>query len=462
MPAPDKRPQREASRWAKLGDVAGPTRYAKTVDGVHVAYQVSGEGPVDVLVVPGFVSHVELAWDVSLFTGPLLRWLGRFARVIHFDKRGTGLSDRIVGAATLEQRMEDVRAVLDAASLERVSIVGVSEGGPMSLLFAATYPERTDSLVLIGSFARLSQAEDQPFGYPVGAAEQIADSFEEGWGSGSVLGAFFPVASVDPHMVEEMARYERNSASPDAIGQIIRLLKSIDVRPILSAISVPTLVVHSSGDPIVPVQCGRDLADRIPGARFLELPGLEHLPTRGPGIDDFGEVELFLAGRRTPPAAERALATILFTDIVSSTSRSAELGDALWRELLDRHDRILLELIGQHRGRAIKSTGDGVLAAFDGPARAVACGLAACDEARHLGITVRAGVHAGECEQRGDDLSGIAVHIAARICALAEPDEVLVSRTVTDLVAGSGLRFSERAGTSFAASPVASGCSSRR
>jgi pimeloyl-ACP methyl ester carboxylesterase/class 3 adenylate cyclase len=417
------------------------TRYAKSADGAHIAYQVSGKGSLTVLVVPGFVSHVELVWDVPLFVGPFIRWLGRFARVIHLDKRGTGLSDRSIGAPTLEQRMDDVRAVMDAADCERAALVGISEGGPMSLLYAATHPDRTAALVLVGSFARLPRGPDQDFGYTPEAAATFAEFFETHWGTGEVLRLFFPGAAEDPLAVDQMARYERNSASPGAMGGIIRLLAEIDVRPVLPTISVPTLVVHRRADPIVPVECGQDLAARIPNAQYVELAGEDHVPSGGPGLDDFSEVEEFISGGRTPPDPDRMLATVLFTDIVGSTSRAAELGDARWRELLDRHDAAIRGQIEQFRGREVKTTGDGFFATFDGPARAVGCALAACAEARPLGLSLRAGVHTGECEQRGADLGGIAVHIGARICALAEANEVLVSRTVTDLVAGSGLGF---------------------
>ncbi len=420
------------------------TRYAKSADGAHVAYQVSGDGPLSVVVVPGFVSHVELAWDVPLFVGPFLRWLGRFARVIHLDKRGTGLSDRAIGAPTLEQRMDDVRAVMDATGCERAALIGISEGGPMSILYAATYPERTAALILVGSFARLAQGPDQAFGYSAEAAEDYAVFFESQWGTGAVLSLFFPGAAEDPGIRDQMARYERNSASPNAMGEIIRLLVEIDVRPILPTISIPTLVVHRAGDPIVPVQCGRDLAARIPLARYVELTGEDHLPSVGPGFDDFADVEEFLTGRRPEPEPDRMLATVLFTDIVGSTRRAVELGDARWRELLDRHDAMMRRHIDRFRGREIKVTGDGFFAAFDGPARAVGCALAASREATSLGLSLRAGVHTGECEQRDRDLGGIAVHVGARICSLAEPSEVLASRTVTDLVAGSGLTFEDR------------------
>jgi class 3 adenylate cyclase len=420
------------------------TRYAKTADGAHIAYQVSGEGPLSVVVVPGFVSHVELVWDVPLFVGPFLRWLGRFARVIHFDKRGTGLSDRAIGAPTLEQRMDDVRAVMDASDCERAALIGISEGGPMSILYAATYPDRAAALVLVGSFARLTQGDDQAFGYPLDGAESYAVFFESNWGTGAVLSLFFPGAAEEPGLLEQMARYERNSASPNAMGEIIRLLAEIDVRPILPTISIPTLVVHRAGDPIVPVQCGQDLAVRIPRARYVELAGDDHVPSGGPGLDDFADIQEFLTGRRSEPEPDRLLATVVFTDIVGSTSRAVELGDARWRELLDRHDTMMRGHLARFRGREIKATGDGFFATFDGPARAVGCALAACKDARSLGLILRAGVHTGECEQRHGDLSGVAVHVGARICSLAQPNEVLASRTVTDLVVGSGLTFDDR------------------
>ncbi len=418
------------------------TRYAKSGD-VHIAYQVSGDGPLDVVLVPGFISNVELAWDMP-FSGPALRKIGSFARVISFDKRGTGLSDRTVGIPTLEQRMDDVRAVMDAVGIDCASLWGISEGGPMCMLFAATYPTRTSALVLQGSFARLVQSADQPFGYPPGAVAPTIAMFEEQWGTGAVVGNFFPSAADDPAMQEQLARYERNGASPSAMVGIVEMVAAIDVRPILPTIGVPTLVVHSTGDPMISVEHGRYLAEHISGAQYLELPGEDHLTIREDEARFFDDIEEFLTGQRPAPNPDRILTTVLFTDIVDSTRRAADLGDQRWRELLDHHDEVMRHQLDRFRGTEVKTTGDGFLAAFDGPARAVQCAVAASEAVRPLGLELRAGVHTGECVQRGTDLGGIGVHIGARVASLAEPSQVLVSRTVTDLVAGSGLAFANR------------------
>ena len=418
------------------------TRYARGSDGVHIAFQVTGDGPLDVVLVPGFVSHVELAWEMP-FTSSMLRRVGSFARVARFDKRGTGLSDRTVGIPTLEQRMDDVRAVMDAAGMERAVLWGISEGGPMCILFAATYPDRTTALVLQGSFARIAQAPDQPFGYPPDAVGPITAAFEEQWGTGAVLANFFPSAADDPTMRERFARYERNGASPSAMTAIIEMVAAIDVRAILPSITVPRLVVHSVGDPMMAVEHGRYMAAHIPGARYLEMADDDHLTIREDDPGPMGDIQEFLTGHRPHPNPDRVLATVLFTDIVDSTRLASDLGDHQWRNLLDRHDQVLRRELERFRGREVNTTGDGFLAAFDGPARAVQCAVAATEAVRPLGLELRAGVHTGECEQRGDDLGGIAVHIGARICSIAAPRQVLVSRTVTDLVAGSGLQFAD-------------------
>jgi len=418
------------------------TRYAKSGD-VHIAYQVSGDGPLDVVIAPGFVSHVELAWDMP-FIGPTLRRVESFARVVRFDKRGTGLSDRTVGVPTLEQRMDDVRAVMDAVGVERAALWGISEGGPMCVLFAATYPHRTSALVLQGSFARITQGSDQSFGYRHEEVGPISAVFEEQWGTGAILANFFPSKTDDALMRERFARYERNSASPSAMGAIVEMLAAIDVRPILSTISVPTLVVHSAGDPMISVEHGRYLAEHIPGARYVELVSDDHLTIREDDSGALDDIEEFLTGHRPAHDPDRILTTVLFTDIVDSTRRAADLGDQRWRDVLDRHDEVMRLQLDRFRGREVHTTGDGFLAAFDGPARAVHCAVGVTQAVRTLGLELRAGVHTGECVQRGDDLGGIGVHIGARIAALAGPNQVLVSRTVTDLVAGSGLEFADR------------------
>ncbi len=419
------------------------TRYAKSGDGVHVAYQVCGDGPMDIVMVPGFVSHLEMAWDMP-FTRQAFEQAASFGRLIRFDKRGTGLSDPVTTVPTLEQRMDDVRAVMDAVGSERAALWGISEGGAMCILFAATYPERTSALVLVSSFARLSSGPDQPWGYDEPTAEVITQSFVDQWGTGAVLGAFFPSASGDDQLTNLFARYERNSARPGDVRAIIDMCREIDVRPILPSITVPTLVVHHTGDPMVQVENGRYLAEHIPGAQYIELGDADHVTIRSDGPDEFDDIREFLTGTRVAPDFDRVLATVLFTDIVRSTERVAEVGDTQWKRLLDQHDELMKREIERFRGRAVKSTGDGFLAVFDGPGRAAQCALAANHSLQRVGLDIRAGVHTGEIEQRDGDVGGIAVHIGARIAARADAGEVLASRVVRDLVVGSPLTFADR------------------
>ena len=419
------------------------TRYAEAADGAHIAYQVAGDGPFDIVMVPGFVSHLEMAWEMP-FTRPQMQRIASFARLIRFDKRGTGLSDRASGVPTLEERMDDLRVVMDAAGSERAALWGVSEGGGMCILFAATHPDRTSALVLASSFARLLQGPDQSWGYQPGQAQAVIDMFVAQWGTGQALQAFFPSAAGDAELIELFARYERNSARPGDVEAIIGMCAEIDVRPVLPTISVPTLVIHHVGDQMIPIEHGRYLAEHIPRARYIELPDADHVTIAEDAPDAFDDVREFLTGVRSEPDPDRVLATVMFTDIAGSMERVAEVGDARWKEMLDRHDHVLRKELQRFRGREVKTTGDGFLAAFDGPARAAQCALAAIDAVRPLGLEIRAGVHTGECEQRGEDLGGIAVHIGARVSALAGPGEVLASSTVKDLVVGSGLRFADR------------------
>ena len=428
---------------AYAGPAVGPeTRYAMATDGVHIAYQVVGDGPPDVVMVPGFVSNVELAWDLP-FIAPALERVASFGRLIRFDKRGTGLSDRVGDAPSLEQRMDDVRAVMDAAGSDGAALWGISEGGPLCLLFAATYPDRVAALVLEGSFACIIRKDDYPWGYSLEEGETIRQMWEQQWGTGAALAAFFPTLADDPDAMALMARYERNSASPSVMGDVISQASEIDVRHVLSAISARTLVLHSADDAVIPVECGRFLAEHIPDARIVEHPGADHLGLTNE-TRSLDAIEEFLTGVPPTPKINRELATVVFTDIVGSTPQVALLGDARWREILDSHDAALRHELARFRGREVKTTGDGFLAAFDGPARAVRYAVAASQAVRPLGLEIRAGIHTGECERRGDDLGGIAVHLGARICDLADPGEVLASRTVTDLVAGSGLSFVDR------------------
>jgi class 3 adenylate cyclase len=411
------------------------TRYARSGD-LHLAYQVVGDGPHDLVMVPGFVSNVETLWETTE-TVEFLGRLASFSRLVMFDKRGTGLSDRVPvrELPTLETRMDDVRAVMDAAGSTRASLFGISEGGPMSVLFAATYPERVDHLVLYGSYARRADAEPDN-----GAA--LIERIEAEWGSGAVL-AGRGVSAGDPDHRARFARLERQSATPGAAAALIRMAAQIDVTPILGSVSVPTLVLHRTGDPTLRVEGARVLAAGIPGARFVELPGVDHLPWFGDRDAVLDEIEEFLTGVRHQPAPHRVLATVLFADIVGSTERASELGDARWRELLDRFDEITRREVTRFQGREINRRGDDFLATFDGPARAVQCALAVDAALRPVGIQIRAGVHTGEIELRGEDIGGIAVHIGARVCALADADEVFVTRTVKDLTVGSDLRFTD-------------------
>ncbi|MGI8797208.1 MAG: alpha/beta fold hydrolase [Acidimicrobiia bacterium] len=418
------------------------TRYAQASDGVHIAYQVVGDGPFDLVVVGGLVSHLEFAWEGPEYAHYLRRLAG-FARLICFDKRGTGMSDPVSVHAlpTLEQRMDDFRAVLDAVGSEQAALFGESEGGQMAGLFAASYPERTRALVTYGSYARLRSAPDYPQGQSADDFEAFVTEMEATWGQVAEGSVWAVNATRDPRFRDWLGRWVRNAASPGAAGTLLRMDYDVDVRQVLPTIRVPTLVLHRVDDPLVPVAHGRYFAAHIPGAKFVELPGDDRLVFAGDVDRLVDEIEEFLTGSLVMPERDRVLATVLFTDVVDSTRRASELGDQRWREVLDHYDECLRLEFGRFRGREVTKAGDGFLAAFDGPARAVQCALAATDAGRRLGLEVRAGVHTGECEQRGDDLGGTAVHIGAQIAALAQPGQVLVSRTVTDLVAGSGLEF---------------------
>jgi pimeloyl-ACP methyl ester carboxylesterase len=416
-------------------------KYARTGD-VHIAYRVFGDGPRDLVLIPGTLSHAEMYWEFPI-NQYMLKRLTSFARVIGFDKRGQGLSDR-VGDQTLEERIGDVRAVMDAAGSPRATIFGWSEGGSMSLMFSATYPERTSALVLCGSFASIKA---EPWALSPERWTQFLRQIETHWGKGVLVPVNAPSRQDDEPFVQWFGRLERASASPGAILALMRANYDIDVRHVLPAIQAPTLILHRVGDRTVPVECGRYLAQRISGAKYVELPGDDHLlqaydqVTLDLLID---EIEEFVTGARPGPEPDRVLVTVMFTDIVSSTERAAAVGDRRWRELLDGYLGAARRQLERFRGREIDVAGDGLFAIFDGPARAIRCACAIRDAVHPLGLEVRTGLHTGECEVAGSKVSGIAVHTGARISAAARPQEVLASGTVRDLVAGSGIRFDDR------------------
>jgi class 3 adenylate cyclase len=420
--------------------VVPETRYTKSGD-VQIAYQVVGEGPPDLVFVPGWITNVDAIWDNSLVR-PLLERLSSFCRLVLFDKRGTGASERDVGAPTLEERMDDVGAVMDAAGLDTAALFGPSEGGPMSILFAATYPQRVTALILYGTGARGRGAPDYACGYgwQRGLVELgvIAD---QAWGQGRSLKQFASEVADVPKVRQMWGRWERLGASPRGAKQLTEMVLDIDVRPILETLQVPTLVLHHTGDRAIPVDSGRYLASHIPQARYWEQPG-EHLFGDVDAL--VGEIQEFLTGARPAPIRDRVLATVLFTDMVSSTERTAKLGDRAFNDLLDRFRGVVREQLQDYRGREVRTWGDDFLATFDGPARAIRCALATGDAARTLGVGVRSGLHTGEIELMNDDVGGIAVNIGARVSEAAKPGEVLASRTVVDLVAGSGLEFDDR------------------
>jgi len=391
--------------------------------------------------VPGFASNVDATWELPPWARFYSRLAG-FSRLILFDKRGTGLSDRSAGIATLEERMDDVRAVMDAAGSERAALFGVSEGGPMSVLFAATYPDRASALVLYGSYARNSNLHSEEY-----FTDRI-ESVDRLWGTGEYIIKFFaPSKKADDVARQAFARWERQLASPSAVIALVQMNRQIDARHVVPAIHLPTLIMHKVGDPAVTLEDARYLAANIAGAKYVEFPGIDHGPVADPVIADriVDEVQEFLTGSRSSDTEiDRVLATVMFTDIVESTKRAAELGDRQWRTLLDRHDETVRQQLQRFRGNEVKNLGDGFMATFDGPARAVRCAAAISDSVRPLGIAVRSGLHTGEIELKRGDIAGIAVHIAARVAGEAEAGETIVSSTVRDLVAGSGLRFEDR------------------
>ena len=420
------------------------TRYAKSGD-YSIAYQATGDAALDLVVVPGFVSHVEHAWENPAYAHFLER-LASFSRLILFDKRGTGLSDRVPlkDLPDLEQRMDDVRAVMDAVGSKHAALLGISEGGPMAMLFATTHPSRVSALILYGTYARRLRDGDYPWAPTLDEHRTFIDRTYEDWGGPAGAEVWAPSLANDESFRRWWAQYLRLGASPAAARGVLAMTLGIDVRDVLPAIRVPTLILHRTGDRRIDVGGSRYIAGRIPNAKFVELPGSDHLVFAGDAEAIADEIEEFLTGKRHIAEPTRVLATVLFTDIVDSTRRAARIGDARWRSLVDNHDRLVRDEITRFRGERIERRGDGFLATFDGPARAIRCACAIVDRVHELGLQVRAGLHTGEIELIGEGVAGIAVHIGARVASLAGPDEVLVSSTVKDLVTGSSLAFAER------------------
>jgi len=429
---------------------APETRYVKTPDGAHIAYQVFGDGPFDLVYVPGFASNVEYMWRVEPFARGLRR-LGSFARVVVFDRRGTGLSDRIdeTNLPTLEARMDDIRAVMDAAAVERAALFGSEDGALLCAVFAAAHPSRVFACVLHGTGARGLRAPDYPWEWSAQQWDEYLGAIDRHWGTQDMAdrlaASSYPSHAADAGFRRELASFLRFSASPGAALVFETLYRDVDIRDVLPAIQVPVLVAHRVDDMEEPIECARHLAANIPGARLLELPGADHFPFSGNQDELFDPVERFFAAAHGAEVDfDRVLATVLFTDVVASTEAAARMGDRAWRDLIATHHQRVRSLLGRFRGREVDVAGDGFFAVFDGPARAVRCGLTICDDAGALGFDVRVGVHTGEVELDGAAVRGLAVHIGARVAAEAEPGDVLVTSTVRDLVVGSGLVFADR------------------
>jgi class 3 adenylate cyclase/esterase/lipase len=406
------------------------TRYATTSDGLSIAYQQFGTGP-HVVWVTGTASHVELFWELPGWAHTLRR-LGERFTVTWFDKRGTGLSDRTLLSTSLEDRMEDIRAVMDAAGIDSASVIGLSESGAMSALFAATFPERVERLAVVASWAYNPESG------------RAADVFEALWGQGALLEAIWAQGFADKEL---LGRIERAMGTPTSMAGLLRANASFDVRPILPFVRVPAVVVHCTDDPIIPVTHGREFASLLPDARLVEVGGAFHGSARTEDMGRYGEaIGAFLGGteRRSSPTADRVLATVLFTDIAGSTDHAAAVGDARWAELLDDHDQICRRVVERARGRIVKMTGDGVLATFDAPASAIAAGHEMIRDLAVVGVKIRAGLHTGEVERRGDDIGGIGVNLAARVMAAAADGELWVSSTVPGLTIGAGVEFTSR------------------
>ena len=418
------------------------TRYAKSGD-VHIAYQVVGDGRLDLVYAPAWIGNMELFWEEPS-CARFLKRLASFSRLILFDKRGTGSSDRSVEIPIIEQQIDDLTSVMDSVGSERAALLGASEGGSLCTLFAATHPERTSALILCGAVATTRWSPETPWALTRETFETWIQTVGREWGGPLAIELFAPSVAHDQRFRDWWARLLRLAASPATAIALLRMLDDIDVRPVLPTIRVPTLVLHCTGDRAVNVENGRYLGRHIPNAKYVELPGADHFPYVGDTDAILAEIEEFLTGARHAPEADRVLATVLFTDIVGSTAHAAGMGDQRWRDLLGSYQALVRGELARSRGREVKTLGDGFLATFDGPARAIRCACAIRDSVRPLGIEIRAGLHTGECELMDDDVGGIAVHIGARVASSAAPSEVLVSSTVKDLVAGSGLRFADR------------------
>jgi pimeloyl-ACP methyl ester carboxylesterase len=418
------------------------TRYVASGD-VNIAYQVVGDGPRDLILVPGYVSNIEVFWEEPNLVRFLQR-LATFSRLILFDKRGTGLSDRVPDMPTLETRMDDVRAVMKAVGSERAALLGYSEGGPMCALFAATFPARTSALIMIGGYASRVRTLDYPWAPTAAERSRFIEVTRQEWGGPVGIEDRAPSMATDERFRTWWARMLRMSASPGAAVTLLKMNTEVDIRHVLPSIRVPTLLVHHVGDRCLDVRGSRYMAERLPGAKYVELDGIDHIPWVGNPDAILDEIEEFLTGIRTGPDPDRVLATVMFTDIVGSTERTVELGDRAWRGVLEYHHALVRDELARFRGREVDTAGDGFFATFDGPARAIRCACAISKSVHHLGIDIRVGLHTGECEVIGEKVGGIAVHIGARVAGLAEAAEVLVSSTVKDLVAGSGIDFQSR------------------
>jgi class 3 adenylate cyclase/pimeloyl-ACP methyl ester carboxylesterase len=420
------------------------TQYAQSGE-FSIAYQVVGDGPIDLVHIPGMVSHLDHAWTHPNYER-FMRSLSSFARVIVYDKRGTGLSDPFLEMPSVEERIDDTRAVMDAVGSDRAAVFGCSEGSTLGAIFAATYPERVSGAILYGTFARLTpDPPDYPWGFDEFMTDQYLTGIQKAWGEGVLLTLLAPSALADDAEREWWGGFERTAISRRVLGPMTDANIDLDIRRVLPTIRVPTLLLHRRGD-MFSVEGARYVAERIPGARLIEMDGEDHWPWawRSDPEEVCGHVEEFVTGSRQAPATDRVLATVLFTDIVGSTETASEMGDRRWRELLDAHEQAFRRELERQEGHEVKSTGDGFLATFDGPARAIRCAKAASAATRALGIEIRAGIHTGECERRNGDIGGIAVHIGARVMSRAGPGEVLVSNTVKDLTVGSDIEFEER------------------